>query len=87
MKQLSKEVKKILQSKWKERLKLYAEADPLHAEADLLYAKANQLWAEADLLWDETVLKFCGDIKLEWEQRENKVSNACILESGDIFEP
>ena len=74
--------------------KLYAEANKLRAEGDKLraegvkvWAEGDKLWVEANKLWVETILEFCGNITLKWEWRNEKNANACILGTGDVFEP
>ena len=81
--------------------KLYAESDKLHAEGSKLLAEANKLLAEAnrlrseadklraeaDKLWAETIIEFCGNIKLEWKFIIDKQSDSCTLETGDVFLP
>ena len=72
MKKLSKEIKKILEFNWRIRIKLRAEG--------------NKLCAEGDKLWAETILEFCGNIKLEWKNYNSiKQSYECHLETGDVF--
>ena len=79
MKKLSKEIKKILEFNWRIRIKLRAEGDKLCAEG-------NKLCAEGDKLWAETILEFCGNIKLEWKNYNSiKQSYECHLETGDVF--
>ena len=73
MEKLTTETKKFLQFNWKIRLKLWAEGDKLRAEGDKL--------------WAETIIEFCGNIKIKWIHRSDKNLDACKLETGDIFEP
>ena len=80
MKKLSKETRKILEFNWKLRQKLHAEGDKLYAKGDKLYAKGDKLWAE-------TIIEFCGNIKLEWKFINDKQSDSCTLETGDVFLP
>ena len=94
MKKLTKETKKILQFNWGIRVKLWAEGDKLYAEGNKLYAEGNKLYAEGnklraegDKLWAETILKFCGNIKLEWKYVEDKKDYSCLLENGEVFNP
>ena len=45
-----------------------------------------KLRAEGDKLWAETILEFCGNIKLEWKNYNSiKQSYECHLETGDVF--
>ena len=80
MKKLTKEIKKILQFNWGLRVKLLAEGNKLWAEGDKLRAEGNKLWAE-------TILEFCGNIKIEWIWDKNKNDYSCKLENGEVFNP
>lgn len=73
MKKLTKETKKILDFNWGLRLKLRAEGDKLRAEGDKL--------------WAETIIEFCGNIKIEWTWIEEKNDYSCKLEDGTVFKP
>ena len=71
---LTAETKKILQFNWGLRVQLRAEGDKLRAEG-------NKLWAE-------TILEFCGNIKLEWKNyNDEKKDYECHLENGEVFKP
>lgn len=60
-------------------IKLWGEGNKLWAESDKLYAKGNKLWAEA-------VLKAYGNIKLEWENwNEKYLSSECHLGNGEVY--
>jgi uncharacterized coiled-coil DUF342 family protein len=79
---------------WAESNKLRAEGDNLRAESNRLRAEANKLWAKgyklqvmADKFWLETVLEFCGNIKLEWKWIPEKQDSSCELEDGTVFNP
>lgn len=65
---------------WSIRCKLWAEGNKLWAEGDKLRAEGNKLWAEA-------ILGVYGNIKLEHKWRPEKNDYACVLETGEIFEP
>ena len=66
--------------------KLCAEGNKLCAEGDKLCAEGDKLCAEGDKLWAETILEFCGNIKLEWKNYNSiKQSYECHLETGDVF--
>ena len=81
MKKLTSETKKILQFNWNIRIKLRAEGSKLYAEGD-------KLWAEGDKLWAETIIAFCGNIKLEWKNwNSDKQDYECWLENGEVFKP
>ena len=80
MKKLTKETIKILKFNWGLRTRLYAEANKLRAEGSKLYAEGNKLRAEGNKLWAETILEFCGNIRLEW-----KSDAECHLEDGTVF--
>ena len=80
MKKLNKETKKILNFNWNVRLKLCAEGSRLCAEGNKLYAEGSKLWAE-------TILEFCGNIKLEWKNWKDNKGYECHLETGDVFKP
>ena len=67
--------------------KLWAEGDKLWAEGDKLRAEGDKLRAEGDKLWAETILEFCGNIKLEWIFIEKKIDYSCKLENGEVFNP
>ena len=68
-------------------MKLYAEGSKLRAEGSKLYAEGSKLYAEGSKLWAETIIEFCGNIKLEWKRIDDKKSNSCTLETGDVFLP
>mgnify|MGYP001619475647 CR=1 FL=1 len=101
MKKITTETKKILNFNWKKRLeflakgdklraegsKFHAESSKFHAEGSKLWAKGDKLHAEGDKLWAETILEFCGNIKLEWIYIKNKDDYSCKLENGEIFNP
>ena len=80
MKKLNKNTKKFLQFNWRLRNKLQAEGNKLQAEG-------NKLRAEGDRLWAETILEFCGNIKLEWIYYSDKNAYSCKLENGEVFNP
>lgn len=78
---MNQETLKILQFNWGIRLKLRAEGNKLRAEG-------NKFWAEGDGFWAETILEFCGNIKMEWKNwNEEKNDYECHLEGGEIFRP
>ena len=95
MKNLSSETKKILKFNWGIRLRFLAEGDKLQAEGDKLQAEGSKLWAEGsklraegDKLWAETIIEFCGNIKMEWKNYDIKKQDyECHLENGEIFKP
>jgi len=60
--------------------KLWAESNNLYAEGNKLWAEGDKLIAEGEKLWAEAVLKFRGDITMEWVN-----STHCILETGEEF--
>ena len=72
---------------WAEGNKLWAEGSKLMAEGSKLRAEGDKLWAEGDKLWAEGILEAYGNIKIEWLYREQKQQYACVLETGEIFEP
>jgi len=72
---------------WAEGNKLYAEGDKLYAEGYNLHAEGNKLYAEGSKLWAETILEFCGNIKLEWKNWKDNKGYECHLETGDVFKP
>ena len=72
---------------WAEGNKLWAEGNKLSAEGDKLWAEGSKLRAEGDKLWAETIIEFCGNIKLEWKWNEKKQDSSCILENGEVFNP
>ena len=99
---LTAETKKILQFNWGLRVQLRAEGDKLWAEGDKLWAEGNKLRAEGNKLraegdklraegnklWAETILEFCGNIKLEWKNyNDEKKDYECHLENGEVFKP
>jgi len=59
--------------------KLCAEGNKLRAEGHKLCAEGNKLRAEGNKLWSEGILRFVGNIKLEW------TADGCKLETGDVF--
>jgi hypothetical protein len=67
--------------------KLWADGAKLRADGDKLWADGDKLRAEGDKLWAEAILAFAGNIEIEWIWRSDKNTNACKLESGEIFEP
>ena len=73
MKKLDAQTRKVLDFQWKTYLHYYAEGDKLHAEG-------SKLLAEGDKLWAESILRFVGNIKLEWNGPKK-----CKLETGDVF--
>ena len=93
MKKLTKQIRLTLTFVWEQRIKLRAEGDKLwaesnklraegyklRAEGDKLRAEGYKLWAESDKLWAEGILRFVGNITLEW------TSEGCKLETGDVF--
>jgi hypothetical protein len=86
IKKLTPEIKKILQFNWGLRLKLRAEGGKLRAEGNKLRAEGDKLYAEGDKLWAETILEFCGNIKMEWKNwNEEKQNYDCELEDGTLF--
>ena len=88
MKKITKETKKILQFNWGIRIKLWAEGGKLRAEGNKLWAEGSKLQAEGDKLWAETIIEFCGNIKLEWKNWNNeKEDYECWLENGEVFKP
>ena len=52
-----------------------------------LRAEGERLWAEGDRLWAEGVIEAHGNIRLSWEFRPAKKACACVLETGETFEP
>jgi len=64
---------------WAEGDKLYAEGNKLCAEGNKLRAEGHKLYAEGHKLWSEGILRFVGNIKLEW------TAVGCKLETGDVF--
>lgn len=69
-----------LASAWDTRLKLLAEGNKLLVEGDKLRAEGDKLWAAA-------ILETRGNVALEWVWRADKQDYACILETGEVFEP
>ena len=65
--------------------KLYAEGSKLYAEGNKLHAEGDKLYAEGDKLWAETILEFCGNIKMKWIWNNDKNDSDCELEDGTIF--
>ena len=72
---------------WGIRLGLRAEGERLRAEGAKLRAEGERLWAEGDRLWAEGVIEAHGNIRLSWEFRPAKKACACVLETGETFEP
>ncbi len=85
---------------WKCRLRLRADGNKLYAEGDKLWAEGNKLWAEGnklraegdklraegDKLWAELILETYGNIKLEWENWNEKYqSYECHLDNGEVY--
>ena len=68
-------------------LKLRAKGDKLRAEGNKLRDEGDKLRDEGDKLWAEAVLEFCGNITMQWVQRDGKDGCACLLENGETFEP
>ena len=86
MKNLSSETKKILKFNWGIRLRFLAEGNKLQAEGNKLRAEGSKLRAEGDKLWAETIIEFCGNIKMEWKNYNIKKQDyECHLENGEIF--
>lgn len=46
-----------------------------------------KLWAEGAKLWAEAILEVHGNITLQWVYRQDKQQNACLQETGEVFEP
>ena len=65
---------------WNFRLRLWAEGGRIWAEGNKLKAESNRLWADA-------ILEVYGNIELKWQWREEKNDSACVLETGETFEP
>ena len=69
-----------LQFIWGIRLRLRAEGAKLYAEGAKLYAEGDKLYAEG-------TLEVHGNITMDWQWRVEKQDYACILETGERFEP
>ena len=87
------EVKKLIELSlvlgfvWQLRCKLRAEGNKLKAEGNKLRAEGDKVRAEGNKVWAEGVLRFAGNITLTWIYRDRFCDSACVLESGETFEP